>query len=111
MANDRKAAEVRRLNDLLRCQGQGGRILVTNGIAALGPVANAKILAAVSSFDDFSQDNDPYGEHDCAVLEVDDTRVLWKIDYYDRTLSFGSEDPSDPSITTRVLTVMLAEEY
>ena len=37
--------------------------------------------------------------------------VFWKIDAYDRTLEFGSDDPADPSVTRRVLTIMLASEY
>jgi hypothetical protein len=36
---------------------------------------------------------------------------LTKIDNYDPTLSGGSEDPSDPAQTVRVLTLMLADEY
>jgi hypothetical protein len=31
--------------------------------------------------------------------------------YYDMALEFGSGDPADASITRRVLTVMLAEDY
>lgn len=111
MSDREKVAEVRRLNDQLRCNRVGGRIMITRGIEALGPLAVVSVLDAVASFDAFNRDNDPYGEHDCAILEVEDIRVLWKIDYYDKTLSFGSEDPADPSVTTRVLTVMLAEEY
>ncbi len=111
MTESTNAAEVRRLNDQLRCKWIGGRIILTNGIAALDEPLVSKILAAVASFDAFDKENDPYGEHDCAILTVDNINVLFKIDYYDNSMSQGSEDPSDPSITTRVLTVMRAEEY
>jgi Protein of unknown function (DUF3768) len=36
---------------------------------------------------------------------------LFKIDYYDASIDFGSEDPADLSKTTRVLTIMLAEDW
>lgn len=89
----------------------GGRVLITTGVAALGPEGVERVLRAVRTFDDFDGDNDPYGEHDFGALEVDGVRVFWKIDYFDRSLEFGSPDPVDPSVTTRVLTVMLAAEY
>ena len=34
-----------------------------------------------------------------------------KIDYCDASMEFGSEDPADLSKTTRVLTIMLAEDW
>ena len=37
--------------------------------------------------------------------------MFFKIDYFDRSGRFASPDPADTSITTRVLTVMLAGEY
>lgn len=65
----------------------------------------------VATFTDFNRANDPYGEHDFGRFELAGRRFFWKIDYYDQTLAFGSDDPSDAEQTTRVLTIMLAEEY
>lgn len=111
MAKKEEVAEIRRLNDTLRTKRQGGRIMITSGIQQLDGQVVCRVLEAVASFDDFNKDNDPHGEHDCAILEVEGLRVLFKIDYYDQTLTMGSENPADPSVTRRVLTVMLAEEY
>jgi Protein of unknown function (DUF3768) len=38
-------------------------------------------------------------------------RHLFKTDYYDASMEFGSEDLADLSKTTRVLTIMLAEDW
>lgn len=102
---------IRELNDFLRATGRGGVVLMTDGIAGLGAILVANIFKAVSGFNRFTEDNDPWGEHDCAVLEVDGVRVIWKIDYYDRQRRFHSPDPSDPKVTVRVMTVMRANEY
>ena len=106
-----RTGHIRALNDELRSTGGGGITVVTRGIAALSAPDLAAVIAAVQSFDDFSAGNDPYGEHDCSVLEVAGQRVIFKIDYFDRGLTGHSPDPADPSVTTRVLTIMLAEEY
>jgi hypothetical protein len=109
--DEARRALVRRLNDRLRRQHRGGRIVITAGVHALGAEFLEAALAAVATFEGFDADNDPYNEHDCAMLTVAGQRILFKIDAYDRTLTAGSPDPADPTVTTRVLTVMLAEEY
>jgi hypothetical protein len=99
------------LNDELRRFGRGGRIMMTPGIQALGVEGVARVFSAVAAFDAFTGNNDPYGEHDCAILAIDGIEVLFKIDYYDRDLVCHSPDPTDPTVTQRVMVVMLASEY
>ena len=102
---------IRALNDRLRRFGIGGTIVITPGIQALGDDQIAELMVVIAQFDTFSSANDPYGEHDCAAVDIHGRRVLWKIDYYDRNLEFASPDPANPSLTKRLMTVMLAEEY
>ena len=104
-------AHIRALNDQLRQRRLGGLLTMTAGVNALDFTFKAKALAALAEFDSFDADNDPHGEHDFGALSVDGYELLWKIDYYDATLTYGSEDPADESACTRVLTIMLAEEY
>ena len=106
-----KTERIRALNDLLRTQGLGGSIVVTRGIAALPPANQVGIMQAVQTFTAFNKANDPYGEHDFASLEVADHRVMFKIDYYDAGMRGHSPDAAESTLTRRVLTIMLAEEY
>jgi hypothetical protein len=102
---------IRTLNDALRTTFAGGRVLVTQGVRTLPLELNAAALQAVQAFDAFTPENDPYGERDFGSFELQGHRILWKIDYYNLSLDGGSENPADPEVTTRVLTIMLAEEY
>lgn len=103
--------KIRALNDALRVSGRGGRVVITAGIAALPPDQIAMILTAVAMFDEFDESNDPQGEHDCASLTAAGEGVIWRIDYYDATLTAHSADPADPIATMRVLTIMRGDEY
>ena len=99
------------LNDDARRFLTDGKIFITAGIAALPLTDQAAIIDRVRTFADFTPDNDPYGEHDFGSFEHAGQSIFWKIDYYDRDERFGSADPSDPAVTKRVLTILLAEEY
>ena len=98
-------------NDTLRRTFTGGRVMLTAGIATLPDHQRGSVLAAVREFAAFGPDNDPYDEHDFGVVEVEGIRCFWKVEAYHLDLTSGSPDPVDPGLTTRVLTVMLAEEY
>ena len=108
---EERTTKIRELNDRLRIAGKGGMIHMTNGIAALGLTAVNTIFKAIAAFSAFTPDNDPWGEHDCAVMDVEGHRLIWKIDYDDRSRTYHSPDAADPKVTVRVMTVMLAEEY
>jgi hypothetical protein len=108
---DTKTARIAALNDELRQNLIGGMAVITPGIAALGPEAVARIVKTIEVYDDFCHANDPHEEHDFGAFDPDGKRVFFKIDYYDETLTVHSPDPSDPKVTKRVITIMLAEEY
>lgn len=107
--NTKRIAE---LNDLCRkAIGVGGRFYQTQGILSLPWQDQSAIRERVEKFSDFTADNDPYGERDFGCIEHNEQKVFWKVDYYAPDMEHGSEDPSDPAQTVRVLTLMLAEEY
>ena len=112
------AEQIRSLNDEFRRAGPlmgrhkfDGVWLITSGVQALGPVFTWDALSKVQDFDAFTVDNDPYGEHDSGLFEINGERVFWKIDYLQRGTQFGAEDPSDNGGTCRMITIMRAEEY
>jgi hypothetical protein len=106
-----KAALIRHLNDQLRRHLIGGLAVITPGVAALGQQAVERIVKTISVFDDFCHANDPHEEHDFGSFDADGQSIMFKIDYYDTNLTGHSPDPSDESVTERVITIMLAEEY
>jgi uncharacterized protein DUF3768 len=99
------------LNDSLRRTFEGGKVVLTKGVAALSEHDCAQVFERVQSFDAFSPENDPYGEHDFGNFDVAGVTYFFKVDYYAPNMDGGSEDPADPAKTTRVLTIMRADEY
>lgn len=120
-----RAERIARLNDLARrAMGIACVVVATEGVRALPEADQSQLRELVETFDAFTLNNDPFGERDFGAIyqgldgvwstlrPVDvAVTVFWKIDAYDRALRFGSEDPADPAVTRRVLTIMLASEY
>lgn len=106
-----RSDRVRVLNDNFRSTFVGGRVVMTQGVNELPLDTKARVLLAVQSFDKFTEDNDPHREHDFGHFQIDGERYFFKLDYYALDFRFGSEDPADPEKTTRVLTIMRADEY
>ncbi|MCP9237905.1 DUF3768 domain-containing protein [Lewinella sp. JB7] len=102
------------MNDAFRTSfdnASGNHIVATQGIHALLDKDIHAIFDLVRSFNQFSEDNDPHGHHDFGMVTHKNQDIFWKIDAYDKTMEHGSPDPSDPDQTTRVMTIMLANEY
>ncbi len=123
-----RTARIARLNDRARqAMGLVCTAFVTVGFRSLPEADQSQVRELIETYDAFDEDSDPHGERDFgAVYQLADgrwtterprardderERVFWKLDYYDRDLRFGSEDPANPAVTRRVLTIMLADEY
>jgi hypothetical protein len=107
-----RTKRIAELNDLCRtAMGVAGRAVQTRGISALPLAEQSAIREKVETFDAFEKGNDPYGERDFGAFEHNGQKIFWKIDYYNKSMDGGSEDPADPAQTIRVLTIMLADEY
>lgn len=110
------ASAIRALNDDFRTgkRPELGTVVITQGVRELvsaWPLGALAVYEAVRRFDAFDERNDPYAEHDFGSFEFAGAKLFWKLDYYDKSRDAGSDNPADPSITMRVLTIMLAEEY
>ena len=105
-----KIETIRMMNDEFRRSLIGGKLVITRGVETL-KYRKKRLFDLVREYENFSIENDPYGEHDFGSVVYQNSKYFWKIDYYDRSLQKGSEDPSNSRITVRVLTIMLAEEY
>jgi hypothetical protein len=108
-----KPETIRALNDELRQNLTVGTAFITAGVAALGADAVARIVRTIAVYDNFCHANDPYEEHDIGSFDLRSMvrRSFSRSINYDKALASHSPDPTDPSVTERVITIMLAEEY
>jgi hypothetical protein len=107
-----RTLKIQKLNDDFRTTFAGGVVVATSGVKSLCSTLLFEILCDVKAFNKFTKSNDPYGEHDFGAINNPIAgKIFWKIDYYDLSMQYHSEDAADESKTTRVLTIMLAEEY
>ena len=103
--------DISALNDNFRRSFEGGEVLLSAGIAAMSSEDKANIVSLVQNFDNFTPDNNPYSENDFGTFDYKGEKILWKIDYYDLNNKYHSEDPSNPDITNRILTIMKVFEW
>lgn len=104
-------SDIATLNDKFRKSFIGGEVLLSSGIAAMSSEDKANIVSMVQNFNDFTPSNDVYGEHDFLSIDYNGNKIFAKIDYYDLNYEFMSENPANPDITNRVLTILLSCEY
>ena len=96
------------LNDAFRRTFAGGKVTMTAGVYALPDMVKAAALQKAATFDQFNEDNDPHGEHDFGSFELCGRKFFWKIDLYEEP---GVKGKNEEPVVSRVLTIMLADEY
>jgi len=75
-------------------------LVVTGGLATAFPDDLPSILTKVKDFDEFTEGNDPWHEHDFGAFDYKGETIFWKVDDYNGNEGYDL-----------VLTVMLASEY
>jgi Protein of unknown function (DUF3768) len=107
------ATIIAEINDRFRQKGNDflGQNVLSQQVAAMPLSDRIALKRMVSLFDNFTEGNDPYGEHNFGSVEYQGEKYFWKIDYWDENYEYGSEDPSNLAITRRVLTIMHSSEY
>ncbi len=103
--------KIQRLNDSLRQTLIGGRLILSLKVSQLPEDQKQELVNLVMNFKDFTEDNDPHGEHDFGSVNYQGETYFWKIDYYDTNYQFMSPDPSDTEVTRRVLNILHSWVY
>ena len=106
-----RAEAIAQLNDQLRKTGIGGMVVVTKAVTHLPGFDAAVLMAALARYDGFNANNDPHGERDSGSLRLFDSDLLFKINYDDLALKFGSDDPANAAATKRTLTVLTSADW
>ena len=103
MNSDVKKGDVARKNDLCRRTFTGCRVVLTAGVE--GDPNLQQIIKAVQQFEEFTEDNDPYGERDFGKVTISGEDYSFKFDYFDDNYEYFKEDGN------RVLTILHSDEY
>lgn len=119
-----RAEAIARLNELARkAMGVAGIAVATSGFRALNTRDQSRVRELIETFDAFTPDMIPM-ERDFGA-DYQDSRgrwtttrpdecretVFWKIDCYDLSMEWASDDPANPAVARRFLTIMSAEKY
>ncbi len=111
MYSSEQLKRIQNLNDLLRVFHRNGEIMYSQGMSIFSNYDLFQILRAISFYDGFNENNNPYLEKDFGIINFKNYKIIWKIDYYDTELKYHSSAPYDSTKTRRVMTVMLSDEY
>lgn len=81
------------------------QLVLTDEVAALPADQLSELLSLVKNFNVFTDENDPFKEHDFGKIEMRENTFFWKYDYFDPALKYFEQNGQ------RVLTVMFSHEY
>ena len=110
---DARSIAIASINDIFRrtFHKRYGRVVMTCAVSALELEKQRLLIQTVQDQIVTDDGNDPYNEHDFGTVDLFGDRFFWKIDYYDKTMKYLSEDPGDIKATIRVLTIMNSSDY
>jgi len=88
-----------------KAMGVACMLIQTQGVNMLSPEDQSRLREAVENFNDFTEDNDPYQNHDFGKIVQDEVDYFWKIDDY------GPDYARHGATHRLILTILRADEY
>lgn len=90
---------IKELNDNFRKSFLGGHVIISQKVQMLPAKSRKELFEYIKQFNNFTKENDPYGEHDFGSIKFQNNVYFWKIDYYDTNFLYHSPNPSNTSVT------------
>ena len=100
--------KIKALNDAFRKDPEPSNVFISLEVVRLGEKKVEELLAKLKTYSAFTAKTDHDGDYSTGVIQLGPHKIDWGIFYMDLDEEEDSPDPSNPSVTTRILNLDFA---